>query len=119
MESQCTSLVSAGLENIVLFPKQAAYKARLNSYWSASAALRPWCMALPLTAEDVSIIISTLVKGDCPFGVRSGGHGSFALSSGVENGVTIDLGSSSFPNPSSSCRSRYGKEEGGNDEREY
>jgi FAD/FMN-containing dehydrogenase len=49
-------------------------------------------MVLPSKADDVSTIIKTLVNGHCPFGIRGGGHGSFALSNGVEKGVTIDFG---------------------------
>jgi len=97
-DSQCTSIISAGLGDKVLLPKEAGYEARLDSYWSVSARLRPWCMVLPSTPDDVSTIIRVLVKEYCPFGIRGGGHGSFALSNGVERGVTIDFGRS-FPGP--------------------
>ncbi|GAB1318474.1 Nicotine oxidase [Madurella fahalii] len=90
--SQCRSLVIAGLAEKVFFPTETKYQRRLDSYWSVSAALSPWCMVLPSTAEDVSTIIKTLVSGNCTFGVRGGGHSSFALSSSVEHGVTIDFG---------------------------
>lgn len=53
-------------------------------------------MVFPSTAEDVSTIIKTVVAGHCPFGVKGGGHGSFALSNSVEHGVTIDFGKSNF-----------------------
>lgn len=49
-------------------------------------------MVQPSSADDVSTIIKTLVAGSCPFGVRGGGHGSFALSNAVKNGITIDFG---------------------------
>lgn len=49
-------------------------------------------MVLPSTAEDVSIIMKTFVKHECPFGIRGGGHSSFALSNSVEHGITIDFG---------------------------
>ncbi|KAI8212055.1 Bifunctional solanapyrone synthase [Colletotrichum sp. SAR 10_76] len=64
----------------------------MSTYWSVSAALNPWCIAQPSTAEDVSAIIKTLVANDCTFGVRGGGHGAFAGSNSVEDGVTIDFG---------------------------
>lgn len=44
------------------------------------------------SANDVSVTITGLVKGDCPFGVREGGHGAHDLSNAVEYGVTIDFG---------------------------
>ncbi|KAK1991287.1 FAD binding domain-containing protein [Colletotrichum falcatum] len=64
----------------------------MGSYWSVSAALNPWCIAQPSTAEDVSAIVRTLAASNCTFGVRGGGHGSFAGSNSVEEGVTIDFG---------------------------
>ncbi|KAK3297150.1 FAD binding domain-containing protein [Chaetomium fimeti] len=87
----CGMLVASGLGDKVLLPNQTEYTSRLGSYWSVSAALSPWCMVLPYTAEDVSSIIKTLVSGNCSFGVKGGGHGSFALSNAVEDGVTIDF----------------------------
>lgn len=64
----------------------------MDSYWSVSAALDPWCVVQPSTADDVSAIIKSLVSNNCTFGVRGGGHGSFAGSNSVEDGVTIDFG---------------------------
>lgn len=37
-------------------------------------------------------MVKTLAANDCPFGIRGGGHGFFALSNSVADGVTIDLG---------------------------
>ncbi|KAH6683613.1 FAD binding domain-containing protein, partial [Plectosphaerella plurivora] len=89
----CKSLAKApGLEDKVYLPKSEAYGERLESYWSTTAALEPWCMVQPSNAEDVSVIIKTLVAGDCPFGIRGGGHGAHALSNGVKDGITIDFG---------------------------
>ncbi|KAM0278919.1 hypothetical protein ACHAQH_004886 [Verticillium albo-atrum] len=82
---------AAGLEGKVYFPGSEAYEARLQTY-STSAALEPWCMVQPSTSADVPVTIKTLVAGDCPFGIRGGGHGAHALSNGVEHGTTIDFG---------------------------
>lgn len=89
--SQCRTLATR-LTDKVLFPNDKSYNARLDTYWSVSAALSPWCMVLPSTAEDVSTIIKTVVAGNCPFGIKGGGHGAFAGSNSVEHGVTIDFG---------------------------
>ncbi|KAH9894539.1 FAD binding domain-containing protein [Xylariomycetidae sp. FL2044] len=75
----------------VYHPDTPNYEERLSSYWSVSAALRPTCMVLPSTTEDVSVIVRELTRHECPFGIRSGGHGSFAGSNSVEDGVTIDF----------------------------
>lgn len=88
-------LIAAGFGDKVLLPNHTEYASRLDSYWSVSAALSPWCMVLPSTAEDVSTTIRTLVSGNCTFGVKGGGHGSFAFSNAVKDGVTIDFGTSS------------------------
>lgn len=74
------------------FPGTGSYDGRMDTYWSLSAALAPWCMVLPETLEDVSKVITTLGKEKCPFGIRGGGHGTHALSNTLEDGVTIDMG---------------------------
>ncbi|KAJ0158875.1 Bifunctional solanapyrone synthase [Colletotrichum tanaceti] len=81
-----------GLAGKVYLPNSTDYAERMGSYWSVSAALEPWCVAQPSTAGDVSAIVRTLVASNCTFGVRGGGHGSFAGSNSVEDGVTIDFG---------------------------
>lgn len=90
---QCKALVKhASLEDKVYFPGTDGYDDRMDTYWSLSAALAPWCMVLPETLEDVSKVITTLGKEKCPFGIRGGGHGTHALSNTLEDGVTIDMG---------------------------
>ena len=64
----------------------------MDSYWSVSAALDPWCVVQPSSAQDVSTIIRILGANDCAFGVCGGGHSSFAGSNSVKEGVTIDFG---------------------------
>ncbi|KXJ93643.1 FAD binding domain-containing protein [Microdochium bolleyi] len=76
----------------VAYPDTTLYGNRLDSYWSSSAALAPWCMVLPTATEEVSAVISVLNQNKCPFGIRSGGHSQFAGASSVKDGVTIDLG---------------------------
>jgi FAD/FMN-containing dehydrogenase len=78
----------------VLFPGTSTYEARLDTYYDADAALRAWCMVLPKRTKDVSHVMQTLSKHKCPFGIKSGGHGTFKLSNAVKDGVTIDLGNS-------------------------
>ncbi|KAI1858874.1 uncharacterized protein JN550_012333 [Neoarthrinium moseri] len=82
----------AQLEGTIYHPNTPAYDERMKTYWSLSAALKPWCMVLPRTAEDVSVIITTIVDNECPFGIRGGGHGAHALSNSLQEGITIDMG---------------------------
>ncbi|KAJ6785623.1 hypothetical protein PWT90_00496 [Aphanocladium album] len=89
----CRSLEAVpSLGGKVYLPRSAAYASRLESYWSLSAALPPWCMVQPSNTADVSVILKTLTANACHFGIRAGGHGSFPLSNSVRSGVTIDLG---------------------------
>ena len=81
-----------GLDGKVYYPDTEDYQARLESYWSVSAALPAWCMVLPESVQDVSAAIVSLVEGNCSFGIRGGGHGAHNLSNAVEHGVTIDFG---------------------------
>ncbi|KAF5026134.1 hypothetical protein F66182_1782 [Fusarium sp. NRRL 66182] len=88
----CAALAKAGLTDQVVTKNQTLYDERIQSYWSVSAALRPNCMVLPKTAQDVSKIINVMTKNQCKFGIRGGGHGNFPLSNSVEDGITIDFG---------------------------
>lgn len=76
----------------VFLPNGAPYTERLETYWSVSAALEPWCMVMPATADEASLVIRVLTKNECPFGIRGGGHGADAYSNGIDAGVTIDFG---------------------------
>ncbi|CAH0045751.1 unnamed protein product [Clonostachys solani] len=88
----CNALQSIDeLRGKVYLPGSDTYADRMETYFSKSAALEPWCMLLPSTAEDVSLIVKDLVANNCPFGVRSGGHSSHPLSNSVEKGITIDF----------------------------
>ncbi|KAK2763185.1 hypothetical protein FQN54_009821 [Arachnomyces sp. PD_36] len=80
------------LRNKVYYPDSTIYDARIESYWSESAALEPWCMVLPTTTNDTSEVMKVISTHECPFGIRGGGHTVFPLSSSVEDGVTVDFG---------------------------
>ncbi|KAJ2900398.1 FAD binding domain-containing protein [Zalerion maritima] len=91
--SCCTALVSSLGGSQIFYPNSTSYTTHMSTYWSVSAALDPWCIALPFTSSDVSAIVSTLAANNCPFGVRGGGHGSFDGSNSVADGVTVDFSS--------------------------
>ena len=55
-------------------------------------------MVMPACTEDVSQIIKTIVANNCSFGIRSGGHGVFAYSNSVDEGITIDFGETILQN---------------------
>ena len=72
-------------------PNTAAYEQRLDTYYSANAALSPWCMVMPNSTEDVSNMVKVLSSNECPFGIRSGAHSAYRGANSVEDGVTIDF----------------------------
>ncbi|KAF4978721.1 hypothetical protein FZEAL_4941 [Fusarium zealandicum] len=91
--SPCCSTLAAipELKGKVYIPESDEYEARLETYYSANAALEPWCMVLPENTQDVSKIASVISGKKCPFGMRSGAHSAWKGSNGVENGITIDF----------------------------
>ena len=92
---QCKALQLAGSAH-VLYSSDEAYHDRISSYWSVSAQLIPNCMVQPLSTEEVSKTIKTLLTdaacGREQFAIRSGGHTTWAGSNNIDDGVTIDLG---------------------------
>lgn len=81
-----------GLKGKVFGKNSTQYQDRLDTYYSANAALEPWCMVLPTSTEDVAQIAKVISQKECPFGIKSGGHSAFAGSNGVRDGITIDFG---------------------------
>lgn len=80
----------------VQYPGGEQYEARIESYWSVAAQLRPWCLIQPQDAAEVSKAVVALKNANkteqCQFAVRSGGHTVWPGANNIENGVTIDLG---------------------------
>lgn len=90
---QCGALVSSGLGGVVSYPGQSPYEESISSYFSVlEQTITPWCVVQPLNTSQVSVVVDTLVRHDCQFAVRSGGHTPFAGAANIEDGVTIDLG---------------------------
>ncbi|WQF82933.1 Putative FAD-binding domain, PCMH-type, FAD-binding, type PCMH, subdomain 2 [Colletotrichum destructivum] len=92
----CDALIAAGLGDRLVLATEEGYEARIATYWSVGARLRPWCLVQPRDTEEVSRTLTTLVKtgsgaGDWHIAVRGGGHNHWAGTNNVANGVTIDL----------------------------
>lgn len=72
-----------------------AYELEIQSWWNEKSRLRPYCLVLPQSTEEVSRALAVLVEvgdsaGDWNIAVRSGGHGLPGFSN-IEAGVTIDF----------------------------
>ncbi|KAH7312505.1 hypothetical protein B0I35DRAFT_513840 [Stachybotrys elegans] len=91
----CAALEAAGLRDRLLVPTDAAYEPQINTWWAANTRLRPWCLVLPQTVDEVSLILKTLSNagegaGDWHIAIRSGSH-STTGGNNIVNGVAIDL----------------------------
>lgn len=61
-------------------------------YWStACKALKPSCVLLPESTEDVVDIVNLLHDSDEPFAVKSGGHNPNEYFASVEGGPLISM----------------------------
>jgi FAD/FMN-containing dehydrogenase len=60
--------------------------------WNAQQQeIAPACRVEPSSSDEVSLILGILVKENCPFAIKSGGHSRIKNSSNSDGGVTIDL----------------------------
>ncbi|OBT82046.1 hypothetical protein VE02_09501 [Pseudogymnoascus sp. 03VT05] len=69
-----------------------AYELARSQYWTrVQQEASPACIFQPVDAPDVSAALLILKQFNCPFAIKSGGHGKFHGESSIDNGVTIDL----------------------------
>lgn len=77
---------------LALLKGSAEYERVRYSYWTkAQAEATPACIFQPRAASDVSLALVILLHTQCPFAIKSGGHGKFHGESSISKGVTIDL----------------------------
>ncbi|KAI0138688.1 FAD binding domain-containing protein [Hypoxylon sp. NC0597] len=91
----CDALRDAGLGDRLLFATDSGYEPQIETWYAGNGRMRPYCLVLPQTTEEVSTALTALVNandgaGDWHIAVRSGGHG-YPGSNNIANGVTIDL----------------------------
>jgi len=85
-------LLKSARPRCTLLPATPDYETARKSYWSKQQAnTTPYCIYQPQDAQDVAIALEILQKTQCPFGIRSGGHGRLAGESSISAGVLIDL----------------------------
>ena len=91
--------LSHALPSKVFGPENKGYIESLNKYFSAQERqIRPACFIRPQNTADVALIVSYLSRvnelhgiGSVKFAICSGGHGCFAGSANISDGITIDL----------------------------
>ncbi|KAM5346109.1 hypothetical protein ACJ41O_009114 [Fusarium nematophilum] len=75
-----------------LLPGSAAYESARHEYWSREQIdALPACFFCPEAASEVSLALIILQHTQCPFAIKSGGHGRSLGESSIQDGVTIDL----------------------------
>jgi FAD/FMN-containing dehydrogenase len=88
----CKKLQTA-VPGLVSHPLTLDYHVETRSYWSTALwELKPSCLVLPRSAEDVAAAVRVL-KGfpDVQFAVKSGGHDPNPRHASVKSGVLISM----------------------------
>ncbi|KAJ3494499.1 hypothetical protein NLG97_g4035 [Lecanicillium saksenae] len=86
----CSALFDS-LSQRVAYPNSSSYDTCM-SYWSARQSVqRPNCVVTPATAQEVSVVLTTLIRHNSSFTFRSGGHTPHENGSNIDEGVTVDL----------------------------
>lgn len=80
------------LPNITSQIGSPSYIQQEAAYWSArQAETLPACRIQPKSALEVSASLLITKFFNCPFAVKSGGHGMFPGASNIQGGLTFDL----------------------------
>ncbi|KAK3389248.1 FAD binding domain-containing protein [Podospora didyma] len=63
-----------------------------KTYWALEQQdVDPSCVFEPASADEVAFFVRLAKTTTCPFAVKSGGHGAFAGSSNIQDGITVSL----------------------------
>lgn len=91
--NQACAELSTSLAGRVSFPLSLSYHSETTAYWSTILReLKPACVILPESAEEVSKAVTVLNKyPDVKFTAKSGGHDPNAGHATVQDGVLISL----------------------------
>ncbi|KAF2198776.1 FAD-binding domain-containing protein [Delitschia confertaspora ATCC 74209] len=94
----CCTALDFFLPKKVFTKLHPAYGISQLSFWSAQEqSLKPACILIPETQEDVQLAVTVLNIGvkagisSCKFAVRGAGHTPTAGAANIEDGVTIDM----------------------------
>lgn len=88
----CCHELSNALSRVDL-PSTPEYKL-LNERWSQTSISSPECIVRPVSAQEVSAIISIITRSNsnfCHFAIKGGGHNPNPGANDINRGVTIDL----------------------------
>ncbi|KAJ4858133.1 FAD binding domain-containing protein [Trichoderma breve] len=89
----CCRELSQALPSVFFSPSTSQYNTLINARWSGTSVLHPGCVVTPKSALDVSKAVKIIVKNQCQFAVRGGGHNANPGFNSIDDGVSIDLSS--------------------------
>ncbi|KFY92624.1 hypothetical protein V500_04121 [Pseudogymnoascus sp. VKM F-4518 (FW-2643)] len=85
-------LLSKSFPDKTLLRGTPVYELARSQYWArVQQEATQACIFQPVDASDVSAALLILKQVNCPFAIKSGGHGKFHGESSIDGGVTIDL----------------------------
>lgn len=86
----CVTVESSHPEIAILYPHYLDYNLTVKDYWSTGcSALKPSCVLLPRSAQQVSDIVKILKQNNEPFSVKSGGHSPNKQFASIQGGPLI------------------------------
>jgi FAD/FMN-containing dehydrogenase len=86
----CSTVQSQHPDINVFYPNYFEYNLTVKDYWSTGcAALKPSCVLLPRSAQQVSNIVKILRANNEEFAIKSGGHSPNKYFSSIQGGPLI------------------------------
>ncbi|CZR66000.1 related to 6-HYDROXY-D-NICOTINE OXIDASE [Phialocephala subalpina] len=88
----CCQQLTSVFPALVYFPNSTAYSASLGEYFTEQEfSITPTCFFHPFTPAEIATALPILSASNCPFAVKSGGHGIWGGLANIQDGVSIDL----------------------------
>lgn len=91
VNSDVCAQLSATLPGKVFARNEPSYNSSIDSYFFANDRLSPLCIVHPASAQEVSLIVRTLIKTKIKVAVQGGGHTPNAGAANIDGGVTISM----------------------------
>ncbi|KAI0160007.1 putative FAD-binding oxidoreductase [Hypoxylon sp. FL1284] len=77
--------------NETVRPTSDSYEALSTENWSQTVWAKPACIVQPISTDELSYVVSTVVNWNVSFAVRSGGHSVVPGAGNINGGVLIDM----------------------------
>ncbi|KAI1328429.1 FAD-binding domain-containing protein [Xylariaceae sp. FL0255] len=87
----CEELANRFGSSLIVSAAAANYSSLSEENWSQTAWHHPTCIALPKSANDISLLVAHLTIAEVHFAIRSGGHSPNPFDAAINDGVLISL----------------------------